>query len=238
MSASESEPPSGTAPLTELGRVLKDLLRREAAIDRREIEGGDRQDSGTELWRQTNLEAIDGIELAIASIAATELAEAAVQILIAAGYANHVADELEEPRLREPAVRLARLLRSALPVIASSAGIDLEAYGAGRYAQGARDWPFSPGDSDEGSGERPPSAPAEPQEPRREREAPTSRDRPRPLSLVEPRLKDDDAETAREEAGQDPGEPSESPQNAIVMPILDLLFAEAGLTTKRRVEED
>jgi hypothetical protein len=100
-----SEPPSSAPPVAELGRVLQELLRRESEIDRREVEGGENQDAKAELWRQTNLEAIDGIELAIASLAATELAEAALQILIAAGYANQVADELEESRLREPVMR-------------------------------------------------------------------------------------------------------------------------------------
>lgn len=238
MSASESELPSSAAPVTELGRVLRELLRREAEIDRRELEGGARADSQAELWRQTNLQAIDGIELAIASLAATELAEAAVQILIAAGYANQVADELQEPRLREPAVRLARLLRSALPVVASSAGVDLEACGAGRYAQGGRDWPFAPAEPAEGSGDGPAAAPPEPRPAPAEEAAPASRPRAPPLSLVEPRPEQDEADAADEEAGAEPGESDESLQNAIVMPILDLLFAEAGCATRRRIEPD
>ena len=238
MSPSESEPPSSTAPVAELARVLRELLRREAEIDRREVEGDDKQDAKAELWRQTNLEAIDGIELAIASLAATGLAEAAVQILIAAGYANQVADELAEPRLREPAVRLARLLRSALPVVARSAGLDLEAYRAGRYAQGARDWPFAPGEPGEEPGEPPASAAAEPRQAAAEEAAPLARNRAPPLSLVEPRPEDDEADVDREDAGGDADESDDSPQNAIVMPILDMLFAEAGCAMRPRNERD
>lgn len=231
MGASESESQSSIAPVTELAHVLRELLRREAEVDRRELEGDDKQDTRTELWRQTNLQAIDGVELAIASLAATELPEAAVQILIAGGYANEVVEELEDPGLRESVTRLARLLKSALPVVAKAAGVDLETYSAGRYAQGEQDWPFPPTEPDERWGDH---ASADPQHIQDKEESQTSRDRPAPPSLMEPQLQPD---IDREGAEQETDEPRGRAQNEIVAPILDMLFAEAGCSTRRRVQQ-
>lgn len=233
MSPSQSGSHSSTAPVTELAHVLMELLRREAEVDRRELEDGEEQDTRAELWRQTNLQAIDGIEQAIASLAATELSEAAVQILIAGGYANEVAEELEDPRLREPVTRLARLLRSALPVIVKAAGVDLEAYAVRRYAQSGQDWPFPPTEPDETSGNR--SASAEPQCTAGEDEAQASGNRPAPLGLSEPELENPPID--REGAGEGAPGPRRDLQNEIVLPILDMLFAEAGCSTRRRVNQ-
>ena len=81
--------------------MLRELLRREAEIDRSEVAGRKLQNTNAELWRETNLQAIEGFELAIASLPATELVEAAVRLLIAGGYADQVAEDLDDPRLRE-----------------------------------------------------------------------------------------------------------------------------------------
>ena len=236
MSASESGSQPSVAPITELSRVLRELLRREAEIDRRELAGGKLQNTNAELWRETNLQAIEGLELAIASLPATELTEAAVQLLIAGGYADQVAEELDDPRLREPMARLARLLISALPVVAEAAGVDLAAYAPGRYAQGERDKASPAADT----GERPACRPAsaEPQELQVTGEATTPRYRPSPLRLVEPQLEDTGAAADREDAPEDADEPPRGPQNEIVMPIIDLIFAEAGCLTKHRLEQD
>ena len=233
MSASESGSQPNLAPVTELGRVLRELLRREAEIDRRELADGGQQN--TELWRQTNLQAIDGIELAIASLPATGLAEAVVQLLIAGGYADQVAEELDDPRLREPVTRLLRLLRSALPVVAEAAGVELADYAPARYAQGEQDRPLHPADAGETPEDR--SASAEPRGLQATTQAPTPRYRPSRLRLVEPQLDDTEA-AAREDAAEEADEPRGSLQNEIVMPILDMIFAEAGCFTKRRVEQD
>lgn len=218
--------------------MLRELLRREAEIDRRELEDSERQDRREELWRRTNLQAIDGVELAIASIAARELSEAAVQILVAGGYANQVADELDDPRLRELMIRLGRLLRSALPVVAHSAGVDLRTYAAGRYAQGAHDWPFPPTGPNEVSREGSGPVAAEPHAEQREDEAMPSSGRPSSLNLVGPQLKgSEEAAIAGADAAEGADEPRGGPQNEIVMPILDMLFAAAGCSTKHRGQQ-
>jgi hypothetical protein len=235
MSASENGSRPSIAPVTELGRVLRELLRREADIDRRELAAGDQQNTNAELWRQTNLQAIDGIELAIASIPATELAEAAVQLLIAGGYADQVAEEIDDARLRDPMTRLVRLLTSALPVVAEAAGVDLAAYAPGRYAHGERDMPCAT-DADEMPADRPASA--EPQGRQVTVGAPTPRYRPSPLRLVEPQLEDAEAAAGREDPREEADAPPRGTQNEIVTPILDLIFAEAGCLTKRRLEQD
>ena len=236
MSASESESQPSIAPVTELGRVLQELLRREAEIDRRELAGGEQQNTNAELRRQTNLQAIDGIELAIASLQATELAEAVVQLLIAGGYADQVAEELDDPRLREPVTRLVRLLRSALPVVAEAAGVDLAAYAPGRYAQGEQDWPVPPSDA----GGRPADQPAsgEPQGLQVTGNDPTPRYRASPLRLVEPQLEEAETAAGHDDLTEEADEPHEGSQNEIVMPILDMIFAEAGCLTKRPRKED
>jgi hypothetical protein len=232
MTASEN----GSQPVTELCRVLRELLRREAEIDRRELAVGEQQNTNAELWRETNLQAIEGLELAIASLPATDLAEAAVQLLIAGGYADQVAEELDDARLREPMARLVRLLTSALRVVAEAAGVDLAAYAPGRYAQGEQNAPFRAADAGETPADRPASA--APQSLHVRGEAPAPRYRPSPLRLVEPQLEEPEAAAGSEDAREAADEPPGGPQNEIVMPILDMIFAEAGCLTKRRLEQD
>jgi hypothetical protein len=58
-------------------------------------------------------------------------------------------------------------------------------------------------------------------------EAPAPRYRPSPLRLGEPELEDAEAAAGREEANEEAAEPPRGPQNEIVMPILDMIFAEA-----------
>jgi hypothetical protein len=228
MSSSEN----GSQPVTELCRVLRELVRREAKIDRCELAIGEQQNTNAELWRETNLQAIEGLELAIASLPATDLAEAAVQLLIAGGYADQVAEELDDPRLREPMTRLVRLLTSALPVVAEAAGVDLAAYAPGPHAQAEP----VPADAGEVPAERPASA--EPQRLEVRLEAPIPRYRPSPLRLVEPQLEEPEAAAGPEHAPEAADDPRAGPRNEIVVPILDMIFAEAGCLTKRRLEQD
>ena len=140
----DGDPAFGKAPIMDMARVLTRLLRNEARIDQLEVQPGDQQGQPVDLWRRTNLQAIDGAERVIAAVPATELDEATVQILIAAGYANNLADEAWDEDLKDTAARLALLLRSALPVVARAAGVDLEEFRAEHYGQSARDWPFHP----------------------------------------------------------------------------------------------
>lgn len=140
----DGDPALARAPIMEMARVLGQLLRNEARIDQLEVETGGQQRQRVDLWRRTNLQAIEGAEQVIAAVPATELDEATVQILIAAGYANNLADEAWDVGVKDAAARLALLLRSALPVVARKAGVDLEAFGAEHYGQSARDWPFHP----------------------------------------------------------------------------------------------
>jgi hypothetical protein len=140
----DGDPTFSKAPIMDMARVLTQLLRDEARIDQLEVQSGGQQGQPVDLWRRTNLQAIDGAEQVIAAVPATELDEATVQILIAAGYANNLADEAWDVDLKDTAARLALLLRSALPVVARSAGVDLEEFRAEHYGQSTRDWPFHP----------------------------------------------------------------------------------------------
>lgn len=140
----DGDPTLSKAPIMEMARVLGQLLRNEARIDQLEVQSGGQQRQRVDLWRHTNLQAIEGAEQVIAAVPAAELDEAVIQILIAAGYANNLADEAWDVGLKDSAARLALLLRSALPVVARAAGVDLAEFGAEHYGQGARDWPFHP----------------------------------------------------------------------------------------------
>jgi hypothetical protein len=55
---------------------------------------------------------------------------------------------------------------------------------------------------------------------------------------VEPQLEETEAAAGSEDAREAADEPPGGPQNEIVMPILDMIFAEAGCLTKRRLEQD
>jgi hypothetical protein len=130
--------------ILDLARVLRSLIDNEAQIDRFELQADGRQKAKTDLWRTTNFRAIEGLEQVIAAVPASHLADAAVQILIAAGHAKNLVEEMVDAESKEVMSRLALLLRSALPVVAREAGIDLAHYGAERYGQGTSDWPFRP----------------------------------------------------------------------------------------------
>jgi hypothetical protein len=55
---------------------------------------------------------------------------------------------------------------------------------------------------------------------------------------VEPQLDDAEIAAGQEDLTEEADEPHEGSQNEIVMPILDMIFAEAGCLTKRRPKED
>jgi hypothetical protein len=127
-----------------LAAVLQSRLQKEQQLDALELARDARDGDQLELWRRTNLQAIGALEQAIAWLPASSLEEAAIQSLIAEGILNGLADELPDAEAIADRVETAvRLIKSALPVIATSAGIDLEQYGARHYGH-AGEWPFPP----------------------------------------------------------------------------------------------
>lgn len=120
-------------PIVTLAQVLERLILRHAEFAALASEARDLQTRQDDHQAEAPSRAFDGIEGAIASMAATTLAEAAVQILIARGYAAQLADT-DGAASDERLDRIARLLHSALPVVAAEAGQDLGAAIARRYA--------------------------------------------------------------------------------------------------------
>ena len=131
-------------PVTLLTHVLRDLLRREQAIDRMEV-AQEIDKEQIEAYRRYNLQAIEGIERVMACLAAAGPQEAVVQVLVAAGQLNSIdvtSDETSSvPERLETAVQL---LRSALPVLAATTQVDLTHYGVERYGLAASPSPFFP----------------------------------------------------------------------------------------------
>ena len=129
--------------VTPLAAVLRTLLQKEQDLDRLEVERGGSGNDQLELWRRTNLKAIEALEQAISCLPAGTLHEAAVQALIAEGTLNGLVDEPPEAEdIGDRIETAARLIRAALPVIASRAGLDLDAYGGRRYRHSVEPWPF------------------------------------------------------------------------------------------------
>lgn len=128
-----------------LASVLQALLQKEQQLDALELTAETPARDQLDLWRRTNLQAIGALEQAIACLPASTLDEAAIQALIAEGTLNSLADDLPEAEAIEDRIETAaRLIRAALPVIATSAGIDLDQYGGRRYGHSGSCWPFPP----------------------------------------------------------------------------------------------
>ena len=128
-----------------LAAVLHTLLQKEQELDALELAPEAPGRDQLDLWRRTNLQAIGALEQAIACLPARTLDEAAVQALIAEGTLNGLTGELADANAVEDRIETAaRLIRSALPVIASSAGIDLDQYGGRHYGHSGAPWPFPP----------------------------------------------------------------------------------------------
>ena len=132
-------------PIEDLGRVLSLLTQNQAHFE----EPGAPQEGTAEervaRWRDTNLSALESVKAAIASIAATNLREATIQVMIAAGEAKRLAQSGQQEGVAGDAVtHLTRLLRSALAVLARAEGLDLAQYGAARLGPDEPDWPFPP----------------------------------------------------------------------------------------------
>ena len=133
-------------PLPHLTAGLQALLRRQAELDRVEVETrGGAADEAPMIaqWRETNLGAIDHLERAIAAVSASGASEAVIQVLIAAGRVQGLGAQTCERALAEELAVVRLLLRSALPALAGSAGVDLAACGADHYGQSGAGAPFA-----------------------------------------------------------------------------------------------
>lgn len=108
-----------------------------------------------ERWAKSASAALEAAEKLVASEPARNLAEAAVQIMLAVSRAQVLGTRgLSDEERADAAAELERLLQSALPVVADAAGIDLADYGRAYYADRRTD-PFYRGASAESASAHP-----------------------------------------------------------------------------------
>jgi uncharacterized membrane protein YccC len=131
-------------PIEDLGRVLSLLTQNQSHFDEPEAKEGGKPEDRVARWRDTNLRALESVREAIASIAATNLREATIQVMIAAGEARRLEQGQQDGSASATVTHLNRLLRSALAVLARADGLDLAQYGAAQLGPDAPDWPFPP----------------------------------------------------------------------------------------------
>lgn len=152
-------------PIMHLAEVLAHLVEREKIID--EVEKGAPQRALRQ--RRENLQALEGIEQALAVLEAEDLQGAAIQVLVAIGVIKMLTDDHEDRHLKDVLCRVEGLLQSAVAALGRAAEIDLARYRPPRYgvpeprreeADGddalTRDDP----ESDPSAGHEPSSAPA------------------------------------------------------------------------------
>ena len=112
--------------------ALQALIEQQRALDQRELEWEEEASAALER-RETNFEAIDHLEQAIAHVRASNTRDAMVQVLIATGRTL----SLEQDSCPRPVAKqldlVSRLLRSALPILAQQADVDLETFGGSHY---------------------------------------------------------------------------------------------------------
>ena len=112
--------------------ALQALIEQQRTLDQRELEGEEEASAALDR-RETNFQAIDHLEQAIAHVRASNTRDAVVQVLIATGRTL----SLEQDSCPRPLARqldlVSRLLRSALPILAQQADVDLEACGGSHY---------------------------------------------------------------------------------------------------------
>ncbi|HEX6143174.1 MAG TPA: hypothetical protein VFZ01_10675 [Geminicoccaceae bacterium] len=125
------------SPIMHLAEVLAHLVEREQTIDATEQES--EIFSGRTLRnREANLSALQGVEQALAALSAEGMPEAAIQVMVAAGLAKQLADELDEtPEAREIVQRIDALLSSALPALGRAGEVDLARFRPARYGLAA-----------------------------------------------------------------------------------------------------
>ena len=135
--------PMDDDPLAHLTAALKDLLSKQAKLDQLELQAlDDHERERIARWRETNMQAIDHLERAIAAVPAAGPHEAVIQVLIAVGRIQNLSAEAAEEKLDEDLAVARLLLCSALPVLAQAVGVDLVASGAAHYGQSSSDSPF------------------------------------------------------------------------------------------------
>lgn len=124
--------PMPIQPLSPMTAALQALLEQQRALDRRELQepGATFRTPGA---REMNLQAIEHLERAMACVAADEPRDAVVQLLVAAGRAQALEQDMCDLPLADEIALLSRLLRSALPVLAKTVDFDLDAFGAPHY---------------------------------------------------------------------------------------------------------
>ena len=131
-------------PIEDLGRVLTLLTQNQSQFDELQSEEGGKPQDQVAHWRDTNVRALESVREAIASIAASNVREATIQVMIAAGEARRLEQNDQDGGASAALMKLNRLLRSALAVLARADGLDLAQYGAAQLGPDGADWPFPP----------------------------------------------------------------------------------------------
>ena len=115
-SQSQKTPPYvHSPPIVSLARRLEGIYR--------ESEDRDVVNFGSEIL---------ALESEITENPATSLAEAAIQVMLAAAYVERVREDLVDDT-EEALNKMERLIRSALSAVVREAGVDLDEYGGRRY---------------------------------------------------------------------------------------------------------
>ena len=141
MARAPKPPPEAALPsITELGRMLAMIARREAAIDLMPNGKGEPADEEErrarrheELRRKTAdmllFRQLDALRDVIGTLPAKDLADCVVQINVAGHLIMKITcNDLEKPELDELADAIDRIMVSVLPVMAAAAGLDLVEY--------------------------------------------------------------------------------------------------------------
>ena len=132
-------------PIEDLGRVLSLLNQNQSHFEEPGAQDAGKPEDRVARWRDANLRALESVRAAIASIAASNLREATIQVMIAAGEAKRLEQGgQQDGGAGEAVTHLNRLLRSALAVLARAEGLDLAQYGAAQLGPDQPDWPFPP----------------------------------------------------------------------------------------------
>jgi hypothetical protein len=133
-------------PIEDLGRVLSLLTQNQTQFDELQAKGAEKPQDQVAHWRETNVRALESVREAIASIAASNVREATIQVMIAADEARRLeqAGTQRNDGVGDALTKLTRLLRSALAVLARADGLDLAQYGATQLGPDGPDWPFPP----------------------------------------------------------------------------------------------
>jgi hypothetical protein len=130
-------------PIEDLGRVLSLLTQNQTQFDEVQSKGAEKPQEQVGHWRETNVRALESVREAIASIAASNVREATIQVMIAADEARRL-EHAGTQDVGDALTKLTRLLRSALAVLARADGLDLAQYGATQLGPEGSDWPFPP----------------------------------------------------------------------------------------------